>query len=114
MMRHTTVKIPKREKYATKSGRLKSRSRSSREWVGSGTVPKTAMRMAPPAMSSVPRNIHIEKTSPRIIRAKNAFHNSETAPRGARMTTGKDAIWKMDPKRLVEMKIAAHKQHQYL
>ena len=65
---------------------------ASREWVGSGTMPKMAMRTAPPAMSSVPKSIHIEKTSPRSIRAKKAFHSSETAPSGARMTTGREAI----------------------
>lgn len=74
------------------AGRLNRTNRSSRECVGSGTIPKTAIRTAPPAMKSVPRTIQIEKASPRSIRAKNAFHSSETAPRGARITTGKDAI----------------------
>ena len=108
----TTVTMPNREKYTMKTGRLKSMSRSSKEWVGSGTMPKMAMRTAPPAMSSVPKSIHIEKTSPRSIRAKNAFHSSETAPSGARITTGKEAIWKMDPKRFEEMNMAAYKDQR--
>jgi hypothetical protein len=50
------------------------------------------MRMAPPAMRMVPRIIHGENLSPRMRRAKKAFQSSETAPRGARMTTGREAI----------------------
>lgn len=92
MARHTTVAMPKSEKYTTKTGRLNSISRSSRECVGSGTMPNTATRTAPPAMSKVPISIHIENTSPRSILAKNAFHRRDTAPRGARMTTGSEAI----------------------
>lgn len=95
-----------------KTGRLNSMSRSSREWVGSATMPNMAITTAPPAMSSVPKSIHIEKTSPSSSRAKNAFHKSETAPSGARMTTGREAIWKMDPKRLEEMKMAACKDQR--
>lgn len=60
--------------------------------MGSGTMPNIAMRTAPPAMKSVARIIQEEKTSPRINLAKKAFHKSETAPRGARITTGKEAI----------------------
>lgn len=89
-------------------GRLNSSSRSSRECVGSGTMPNIAIRTAPPAIHSVLRAIHGEKTSPSIRRAKNAFHSRDTAPRGARMTTGRDAIWKMEPKRLEDMKIPKH------
>lgn len=105
MTKHTTVNTPNREKYTTKAGRLNSRKRSSRECVGSGTIPNTAMRTAPPAMQSVLRAIQGEKTSPKISLAKNAFHSSETAPRGARITTGREAIWNMDPKRLEDIKM---------
>lgn len=75
-------------------------SRSSSEWVGSGTVPKIAMRTAPPAMRKVPRIIQRENTSPRMKHAKNAFHRRETAPRGARITTGREAIWNTEPRML--------------
>lgn len=50
-------------------------------------------------------NIHGEKTLPRSKRAKKAFHNSETAPSGARITTGNEAIWKREPRMLDEMKM---------
>ena len=80
--------------------------------MGSGTMPKTAMRTAPPAMSIVPMIIHGENTSPRSRRAKNAFHRSETAPRGARITTGSEAIWKRDPRILEEIKIAKPKSQR--
>lgn len=73
--------------------------------VGSGTMPKIAMRTAPPAMRKVPKIIQRENTSPRIKQAKNAFHRRETAPRGARMTTGSDAIWNSEPRMLEEKKI---------
>lgn len=76
----------------TKAGRLKSSNKSSNEWVGSGTIPKTAISTAPPAIRIVPKIIHGENTSPRIKRAKNAFQSNETAPKGARMTTGSEAI----------------------
>jgi hypothetical protein len=46
-------------------------------------MPNIAMRTAPPAMRRVPR----------IKQAKNEFHRRETAPSGARMTTGSEAIW---------------------
>lgn len=68
-------------------------------------MPKIAMRTAPPAIRKVPMNIHGEKTSPRSKRAKKAFHNSETAPSGARITTGNEAIWKREPRMLDEMKM---------
>jgi len=87
-------------KYATKAGRAKRMSRSSSEWVGSGTVPKIAMRTAPPAMRKVPRIIQRENTSPRMKHAKNAFQRRETAPRGARITTGREAIWNTEPRML--------------
>ncbi len=86
-------------------GRLNKIRRSSRERVVCGNMPNTAMRMAPPATRTVPRSIQIENASPKSMRAKNAFHKRETAPRGARMTTGSDAICTMEPKRFEEMKI---------
>ena len=89
---------------------MNNRRRSSRECVGSGTMPKTAIRTAPPAMRRVPRTIHGEKTSPRSSRAKKAFQRRETAPSGARITTGREAIWKTEPKRLEEMNIATDGQ----
>ena len=69
-------------------------------------MPKIAMSTAPPAMRSVPRTIHGEKTSPSRIRAKKAFHRRDTAPSGARITTGSEAICTTDPKRLEDMKMA--------
>lgn len=86
-------------------GLLNSSKRSSKERVGSGTMPNTAIKTAPPAIQSVLRTIHGENTSPRMRRAKKAFHRSDTAPSGARMTTGSEAIWNMDPKRFEDMKI---------
>jgi hypothetical protein len=68
-------------------------------------MPKIAMRTAPPAMRRVPRIIQREITSPRMKQAKNAFHRRETAPRGARMTTGSEAIWNSEPRMLEEMKM---------
>lgn len=68
-------------------------------------MPKIATRTAPPAMRRVPRIIQRENTSPRMKQAKNAFHRRETAPRGARMTTGSEAIWNSEPRMLEEMKI---------
>jgi hypothetical protein len=68
-------------------------------------MPKIAIRTAPPAMRRVPRIIQRENTSPRMKQAKNAFHRRETAPRGARMTTGSEAIWNSEPRMLEEMKI---------
>ncbi len=91
---------PRMEKYTTNVGRLNSSSRSSNECVCSGTIPKTAMRTAPPAMKMVPNIIHGEKTSPSRKRAKKAFQSNDTAPRGARMTTGSDAICTSEPKML--------------
>lgn len=90
--RQTRTANPNRVKYTTKAGRERRISRSSREWVGSATIPKIAMRTAPPAMRRVPRIIQMENTSPRMKQAKNAFHRRETAPRGARITTGREAI----------------------
>lgn len=69
-------------------------------------MPKNAMRMAPPATRKVPRSIQIENASPRRIRAKKAFHKRDTAPRGARMTTGREAICTTEPNKLEEMKMA--------
>ena len=110
MARQTRTANPSKEKYATNVGREKRMRRSSSECVGSGTIPKMAIRTAPPAMRRVPRTIQREKTSPRMKRAKRAFHSSETAPRGARMTTGREAIWNSDPKILEDMKITANEQ----
>jgi hypothetical protein len=45
------------QKYATNAGREIRTSRSSREWANSGTMPKIAMRTAPPVMRRVPRII---------------------------------------------------------
>jgi len=59
----------------------------------------------------VPIIIHGENTSPRRRRAKNAFQSKETAPRGARMTTGSDAIWTKDPIRFEKMKIVNPSSH---
>jgi hypothetical protein len=95
-------------KYAMNVGREKRTSRSSSECVGSGTIPKMAMRTAPPAMRRVPRIIQSENTSPRMKQAKNSFHKRETAPSGARMTTGRDAIWNNDPRILEEMKMTVN------
>lgn len=68
-------------------------------------MPKMAMRTAPPAIRRVPINIQGEKTSPRSRRAKKAFQRRETAPSGARMTTGSAAIWNIEPRRLEHMNI---------
>lgn len=87
-------------------GLLNNINRSSIDLVGSGTIPNIAIRTAPPAMRIVPMAIHLENTSPRIIRAKRAFHSKETAPKGARITTGRDAIWNKEPNIFEEMKIA--------
>lgn len=106
MMRHMTTAAPKREKYATKAGLVHSSSRSSSDLVGSGTIPNIAMSTAPPAMKNVPRIIHGEKTSPRMKRAKKAFQRRDTAPSGARMTTGRDAIWTRAPMIFEDMNIA--------
>lgn len=102
-----TTAAPKSEKYATNVGLLNSSSRSSRERVGSGTIPKKAISTAPPAMKSVPRIIHGENTSPSKNRAKKAFQRRETAPSGARITTGSEAIWTKLPKILERKKIAS-------
>jgi hypothetical protein len=67
-----------------------------------------AMRTAPPAMRRVPRIIQSENTSPRMKQAKKSFHKRETAPSGARMTTGRDAIWNNDPRILEEMKMTVN------
>lgn len=87
-------------------GLLNSTNRPSIDLVCSGTIPNIAIRTAPPAMRIVPMAIHLENTSPRIIRAKKAFHSKETAPNGARMTTGSDAIWNKEPNMFEEMNIA--------
>lgn len=65
------------------------------------------MRTAPPAMRTVPRIIHGEKVSPSKSLAKKAFQRSDTAPRGARITTGNEAIWKREPRIFEEMNMAA-------
>ena len=104
--RHKNMAVTNREKYTTNDVRPNKRRRSSRVWVGSGTMPKKAMSRAPPAMNMVPMAIHGENTSPRRIRANSAFQRRETAPKGARMTTGKDAIWKTEPRTFDVTKIA--------
>jgi hypothetical protein len=68
-------------------------------------MPKIAMRTAPPAIRRVPRIIQRENTLPRMKHANNAFHRRETAPRGARMTTGREASWNTEPRMLDEMKM---------
>jgi len=111
MARHKTTMNPRVEKYAIKAGRLKRWSRSSRDRVGSGTMPKKAIKIAPPAMRMVPKIIHGEKTSPSMKRAKNAFHNRDTAPSGARITTGREAIWTSDPMMLEEINMVKPASH---
>ena len=111
MARHRTTINPKMEKYTMKAGRLKRWSKSSRERVGSGTMPKKAIKMAPPAIRMVPRTIHGEKTSPSMKRAKKAFHRRDTAPSGARITTGREAIWTTDPRILEDMNMANPNSH---
>ena len=69
-----------------------------------------AINTAPPAIRTVPMIIHGEKTSPSSSREKNAFQRRETAPSGARITTGSDAIWKREPRTLDEMKMASRKE----
>jgi hypothetical protein len=59
----------------------------------------------------VPSIIHGEKTSPRRRRAKKAFQSRDTAPSGARMTTGSDAICTNDPSMLDDIKTAKPKSH---
>ena len=103
MPRATARKNPRSEKYTTNAGLLNKTSRSSRECVGSGTIPNIAISTAPPAMRIVPRTIQAENTSPRSRRAKKAFHNNDTAPSGARMTTGSDAIWNSEPRMFEDM-----------
>ena len=51
--------------------------------------------------------IHAENTSPRSRRAKKAFHNNDTAPSGARITTGSEAIWNKEPRMFEDMNIPA-------
>lgn len=98
MMRPTPRKNPRSEKYITNAGLLNKMRRSSRERVGSGTMPNSAIRTAPPAMRMVPRIIQPENKSPRSRRAKKAFHSNDTAPSGARITTGSEAIWNSEPR----------------
>jgi len=86
------------------AGLLNKTRRSSRECVGSGTIPNTAISTAPPAMRMVPRSIQALNTSPSSRRAKKAFHSSDTAPSGARMTTGSEAIWNSEPKMFEDIK----------
>lgn len=116
VMRLTAIKAirtaaPNNEKYTTNASLPKSANRSSKECVGSGTIPKRAISTAPATMSSVPRIMNLENRSPRIKRAKSAFQRSDTAPRGARMTTGREAIWKMEPRMLDEIKIPNPNSH---
>jgi hypothetical protein len=106
-----TTTAPSSEKYATNAGLLNNSSRSSRERVGSRTIPNHAMSTAPPMISRVPRTIQREKTSPRRNLAKKAFQRSDTAPSGARMTTGREAICTRDPMMLDEMKMPNPNNH---
>lgn len=101
--RATARKNPRSEKYTMNAGLLNKTRKSSRECVGSGTIPNTAISTAPPAMRMVPTIIHAENTSPRRRRAKKAFHSSDTAPSGARMTTGSEAIWNNEPRMFEDM-----------
>ena len=103
IIRATATKNPRSEKYTMNAGLLNKTRRSSRECVGSGTIPNTAISTAPPAMRMVPRSIQAENTSPRSRRAKKAFHSSDTAPSGARMTTGSEAIWNSEPRMFEDM-----------
>ena len=87
----------------TNAGLLNNTRRSSTERVGSGTIPNIAIKTAPPAMRIVPSIIQAENRSPRSRRAKKAFDSNDTAPSGARMTTGNDAIWNSDPRMFEDM-----------
>ena len=106
MARHKMTMNPKTEKYAMKVGRLSRRSKSSRDRVDSGTMPKNAIKTAPPAIRMVPKIIPGKKTSPSMKQANKAFHKRDTAPSGARITTGREAIWTSDPRILEEMNMA--------
>jgi hypothetical protein len=106
MTRQPNRPTPRIEKYSTNAGRRKSSSRSSRERVGSGTIPNTAIRVAPPAIRMVPNTIHGENISPSMKRAKKAFQRRETAPSGARITTGSDTICTSEPITLEERNMA--------
>lgn len=55
------------------------------------------MRVAPPAMRTDPAASWTVNSSPRMKRAKRAFHRSETAPSGPRTTMGSAPIWKRVP-----------------
>jgi hypothetical protein len=112
MAKDTVKTKPSMEKYAMKVGRPKRWSKSSKECVVSGTIPKIAIRMAPPATRMVPSIIHGEKTSPSRKRAKKAFQRRDTAPSGARMTTGSDAICTNDPNMLDDIKTARPNNHK--
>jgi hypothetical protein len=98
MAKQTTTTAPNVEKYAINANLPNSSRRSSNERVGSVTIPKSAMNTAPTAMRIVPRTSRSENTSPRRNLAKKAFHSKDTAPRGASMTTGREAIWTKDPR----------------
>jgi hypothetical protein len=93
--RHMRTANPSRVKCATNAERENITSRSSSEWAHSGTMSNIAMRTAPPAMRRVPR----------MKQAMNVFHRRETAPSGARMTTGSEPIWNSEPRTLEERKI---------
>jgi hypothetical protein len=74
-------------------------------------MPNTAMRTAPPAIRNVPSTIQGENTSPSSSRAKKAFQSNETAPSGARMTTGRDAICTSEPSTLEAKKMPNPSSH---
>lgn len=105
-MRTASTPTPRRVKYTTNDVRPNNLRRSSNECVGSATMPNMPMRTAPTTTKRVPKSMNLENTSPRITRAKNAFHNKETAPSGAKITTGRDAIWKTEPSTFDDINIA--------
>lgn len=71
--------------------------RGRRRWGGGDAPPKMPTRVAPPAIRTDPTPSCTVKLSPRMRRAKRAFHRSETAPRGPRTTMGRAPIWKRVP-----------------
>lgn len=75
-------------------------------------MPKIAINTAPPAMKSVATIIQDVSCSPRINLAKKAFHKSETAPRGAKITTGREAICTREPRTLEDMNIEKPRIHK--
>jgi hypothetical protein len=62
-------------------------------------------------MRRVPIAMKCENASPRRILANSAFQRSETAPSGARITTGNEAIWNTEPRMLEVMKMVNPRSH---